>query len=106
MPKTGRPKKEFDTKLFVDLIGLGCGADEICWVFRDESGKPANIDTLSRWCKRTFGKTFQEFRVENGAISLKIKLRQNQLKLSERSAAMAIFLGKNYLGQRNNKEDW
>ena len=95
----GRPVKEYDVKQFVDLIGIGCGQEEICWWFRDETGKPANIDTISRWCKRTFGLTFQEFRVQNGAMALKIKLRRNQLKLSEKSAAMAIFLGKQYLGQ-------
>ncbi len=105
MPKTGRPKKEYDAKLFSDLIGIGCGADEICWVFRDESGKPANIDTISRWCKRTFGMTFQEFRVQNGAMAAKIEIRKNQLKLSKTNATMAIWLGKQYLGQKNNKED-
>ena len=102
MPRTGRPKKEYDAKAFVDLIGLGCGAEEICWWFRDEKGKPANIDTLSRWCKREFGCTFQEFRTQNGSMNLKIKLRRNQLVLSEKSAAMAIFLGKQYLGQKDN----
>ena len=99
MPKTGRPTKSYDKKSFVDLIGIGCGADEICWFFRDESGKPANIDTLSRWCVREFGCTFQEYRRQNGAMFLRIQLRQNQIKLSKTSAAMAIFLGKNYLGQ-------
>lgn len=101
MPKTGRPPKEFNKRLFLDLIGIGCEAEEICWVFRDENEKPANIDTLSRWCKRTFGMTFQEFRVKNGRINLKIQLRKNQLKLSETSASMAIYLGKVYLGQND-----
>ena len=99
MPKTGRPTKEYDKKVFVDLIGIGCGADEICWFFRDDSGKPANIDTISRWCVREFGCTFQEYRRQNGAMFLKIQLRKNQIALSKTSAAMAIFLGKNYLGQ-------
>ena len=105
MAKAGRPTKEYDAKTFVDLIGLGCSADEICWFFRDECGKPANIDTLSRWCVRTFGMNFQEFRLKNGAMHLKLKLRQNQMKLSEKSAAMAIFLGKNYLNQKDNPVD-
>ena len=35
-------------------------------------------------------------------MALKIKLRRNQFKLSEKSAAMAIWLGKQYL---NQKED-
>ncbi len=97
--KMGRPVKSFDKKTFVDLIGIGCGADEICWFFRDESGKPVNIDTLSRWCVREFGCTFQDYRRQNGAMFLKIQLRKNQIALSKTSAAMAIFLGKNYLGQ-------
>lgn len=83
----------------MDLVGLGCSQEEICWYFRDETGKPANIDTLSRWCKRTFGLNFQEYFKKNGFMALKIKLRRNQFKLSEKSAAMAIWLGKQYLGQ-------
>lgn len=98
---TGRPKKEFDKKAFQDLVGLGCSQEEICWFFRDETGKPANIDTLTRWCKRTFDMTFQEYFAKNGYMALKIKLRRNQFKLSEKNAAMAIFLGKNYLGQKD-----
>lgn len=100
----GRPLKEFDRKAFVDLIGLNCDEKEICWFFRDETGKPANVDTLSRWCKREFGMTFQEFCRENRGVALKIKLRRNQLKLSEKSAAMAIFLGKNLLSQSDRQE--
>lgn len=99
VPKAGRPTKEYDRKTFADLIGIGCGCDEICWFFRDETGKPANIDTLSRWCVREFGVNFQEYRRQNGAMALKIQLRQAQINLAKKSAAMAIFLGKNYLGQ-------
>lgn len=99
MPR-GRPKKEFDKKTFADLIGFGCTQEEICWFFRDvDTGKPANPDTLSRWCKRTYGVNFQEFKEKNSLMPLKITLRKNQLKLSEKSAAMAIWLGKQYLGQ-------
>lgn len=104
MARTGRPTKEFDIKAFQDLVGLGCTQEEICWYFRDETGKTANIDTLTRWCKRTFGMTFQEYFAQNGYMALKIKLRRNQFKLSEKSAPMAIFLGKNYLGQKDSFE--
>ena len=100
MARTGRPKKEFDKKAFADLIGFGCSQEEICWFFRDkDTGIPANADTLSRWCKRTYGMNFQEFKKQNELMPLKIQLRRNQLELSKKSAAMAIFLGKNYLGQ-------
>lgn len=97
--KMGRPPKEYDRRTFEDLVGIGCSAEEICWFFRDGTGKVANIDTLSRWCKRTYDMTFQEYRRKNGAMALKIRLRQAQIKLAEHNAAMAIFLGKNYLGQ-------
>ncbi len=100
----GRPRKDFDKKTFVDLVGLGCNQEEICWFFRDASGKPANIDTLSRWCKREFKMTFQDYRKQHGGVARNIQLRKNQLELSKRSAAMAIFLGKNYLGQKDSFE--
>jgi len=102
MARTGRPKKEFDKKTFQDLVGLGCTQEEICWFFRDVTGKSANIDTLTRWCKREFGMTFQEYFRQNGGIALKIQLRKNQMNLSKSSASMAIFLGKNYLGQTDS----
>lgn len=104
MARTGRPKKEFDKKAFSDLVGLGCNQEEICWYFRDETGKTANIDTLTRWCKRTFGMTFQEYFKQNGFMALKIQLRRNQFELSKKSAAMAIWLGKQYLDQKDSIE--
>lgn len=97
----GRPTTEFNQRQFADLVSIGCEQDEICWFFRDENGKPANKDTLSRWCKRTYGLNFQEYRKENGLMRLKIELRKNQLDLSKKSAAMAIWLGKQYLNQRD-----
>lgn len=101
MANRGRPPAEFDKKEFMNLVGLGCTQEEISWWFRDETGKPANIDTLSRWCLRTFGENFQEYYKKNGGMAMKISLRKNQLKLSEKNAGMAIFLGKNYLGQKD-----
>lgn len=100
----GRPTTNFDIRAFQDLVGLGCSQEEICWYFRDETGRVANRDTLSRWCERTFGCNFREYFKQNGGMALKIKLRRNQFKLSEKSAAMAIWLGKQYLGQRETIE--
>lgn len=97
----GRPKAEFDKKQFCKLIGLGCTAKEICWFFSTDEGKPANPDTLSKWCKREFDMTFEEYKKENGGVYRNYQLRVNQLNLSATSAPMAIFLGKNYLGQKD-----
>lgn len=103
MAKRGRPLAEFDKKEFTNLVGLGCTEEEICWWFRDETGKPANVDTLSRWCKRTFDENFQEYYKKNGGVAMKISLRKYQMELAKKSAAMAIFLGKNYLGQTDSQ---
>lgn len=35
-------------------------------------------------------------------MAFKISLRRNQMNLSKKSAAMAIWLGKNYLNQTDN----
>jgi hypothetical protein len=61
-------------------------------------------ETLNKWCKenydgRTFLDVFKEKR-ENGLISL----RRTQFQLAEKSPAMAIFLGKNLLGQTDKME--
>lgn len=104
MARTGRPPINFDRKQFIDLVALGCNQEEICWFFRDETGKVANIDTLSRWCKREFGVNFQEYSKQNSLMALKIQLRRNQFELSKHSVPMAIFLGKNWLGQTDKVE--
>ena len=100
----GRPLKEFDTKTFVDLVGLGCDQQEICWFFRDENGKPANVDTLSRWCKRTFKMNFQEYSAQNKGIAMKIKLRKAGVKLAETNPSVHIFYCKNFLGMTDKQE--
>jgi hypothetical protein len=99
-----RARKEFDKQTFEDLVGLGLTQKEICWFFRDHSGKSANIDTLTRWCKRTYKMTFAEYHKEFGGMMRNYKLRRYQLELAKTNASMAIFLGKNYLGQKDSFE--
>jgi len=92
MAKMGRPLKEIDQQQFENLCGLQCTQEEICAWF------DVTVDTIWSWCKRTYGKTFSEvFRQKRGKG--KISLRRKQFKLADTSAAMAIFLGKNMLGQ-------
>ena len=104
MAKRGRPTINFDKKQFTDLVALGCTQEEICWFFRDGTGKVANVDTLSRWCKREFGVNFQEYSKQNSLMALKIQLRRNQFEMSKHSVPMAIWLGKQYLGQKEQQE--
>lgn len=92
---TGRPRKEIDKKIFENLCGLQCTLEEIAGVF------DCSADTIERWCKREYGETFAEVYKKHSANG-KISLRRIQFKLAEKSAAMAIFLGKQYLGQKDN----
>ena len=41
---------------------------------------------------------------KKGKETGKMRLRRNQFKIAENNASMAIFLGKQYLGQRDNIE--
>lgn len=85
-------KKEIDQTQFEKLCALQCTEAEICGWF-DVTDK-----TLSSWCKRTYNESFSEvFRKKRGLGA--ISLRRMQWRLAEKNAAMAIFLGKNILGQ-------
>lgn len=86
-----------DKKQFENLCGLQCTLLEICDFFDVED------DTLNSWCKKTYGTTFSEvFKRKRGKGQ--ISLRRMQWKLAEKNAAMAIFLGKQYLGQKDKIE--
>lgn len=88
----GRPRKQIDQKQFENLCALQCTLEEISGFFG------CCEDTIETWCKRTYKKDFSEvFRQKRGKG--KIALRRAQFRLAEKKAAMAIFLGKQYLGQ-------
>lgn len=92
-----RPRKEIDQKQFENLCGLQCTLEEICGWF-DVTDK-----TLDSWCKRTYHASFSEvFKQKRGAG--KISLRRSQWQLAAKNASMAIWLGKQYLGQRDQIE--
>jgi hypothetical protein len=98
MAKMGRPRKQIDKTEFEKLCFLQCTEREFCSWF------DVSDETLNKWCKenydgRTFLDVFKEKR-ENGLISL----RRTQFQLAEKSPAMAIFLGKNLLGQTDKLE--
>lgn len=90
----GRPKKEIDTIQFQKLCELQCTLGEIAGFF------DCSEDTIERWCKRELKENFAEIYKKYSAKG-KISLRRYQFRLAEKSAAMAIFLGKNLLGQKD-----
>ena len=96
--KAGRPRKEIDKRDFEKLCMLQCTRAEMCSWFN------VSEPTLIDWCKRTYdGQDFLTVfnkKREGGKISL----RRMQWQLAEKSPAMAIFLGKNLLGQTDKVE--
>lgn len=92
-----RPRKEIDSDQFEKLCGLQCTLAEIAGWF------DCSEDTIERWCKRTFGKGFADT-FKTHSQSGKISLRRFQFKIAEKNAAMAIFLGKQYLGQKDEPD--
>lgn len=94
MAKTGRPKKKIDQKQFENLCAIQCTESEICAVLG------CCEDTLNAWCKRTYKATFSDTYKEKHQLG-KCSLRRTQFKLAEKNATMAIWLGKQYLGQRD-----
>lgn len=92
-----RPRKEIDGEQFKKLCAIQCTLAEIAGWF------DCSEDTIERWCKRTFGKGFADT-FKTHSQSGKISLRRYQFKLAEKNAAMAIFLGKQYLGQKDEPD--
>ncbi len=92
-----RPRIPIDKQTFEKLCGLQCTEQEIADWFN------CSPDTIERFCKRTYKMRFAEVFNQKRSIG-KISLRRMQWKLAEKSAPMAIFLGKNYLGQTDERK--
>ena len=92
-----RPKKPITKSTFEKLCEMQCTQAEICAVL-DVSDK-----TLNAWCKAEYDMSFSEvFRIkrEKGKTSL----RRAQWTLAKKDSRMAIFLGKQYLDQKDKPE--
>ncbi len=97
MAKMGRPRIQIDWNAFDKLCELQCTREEIASFF------DCHADTIDNAVKREKGETFSEYYKKKQGKG-KIALRRMQFRIAEKSATMAIFLGKNYLGQRDHYE--
>lgn len=88
----GRPKKEIDYDVVEKLANIQCTQEEIA------SFLELSVRTLQR--DDEFCRVYKKGQ-ENGRMSL----RRMQFKLAEKNTAMAIFLGKQYLGQKDVVEN-
>lgn len=98
MAKMGRPPKEIKQKQFEALCKIQCTHDEICSIL------DVDIKTLEAWCKKTYGKTFSKVFAEKRDGG-KASLRRTQWLQAEKNPTMAIWLGKQYLGQKDKPEE-
>lgn len=93
----GRPKKEIDKRQFEQMCFYQCTEEEICNILG--IGK----DKLQCWCleeyEMSFSQTYKKYSA-NGKMSI----RRQQFRIGETSASMSIWLGKQYLGQRDNMD--
>ena len=96
--KMGRPKKDINQNEFEKLCSMQCTLVEIAGFFN------CCEDTIENWCKETYQETFSEVYKKKSVKGL-ISLRRNQMKIAEKNATMAIFLGKQYLGQKDVVEN-
>ncbi len=86
-----RPKFKIDYDMVEKLAGIQCTQQEIA------SFLGCSVDTLQR--DETFCGIYKK-----GQESGKMSLRRIQYKLAEKNPTMALWLGKQYLGQRDNIE--
>jgi hypothetical protein len=96
--KDGRPKIEFtdaDWKKIEQLCSIQCTAEEIASVMG------CSVDTLSRRIESTYGITFADY-IKKHSLGGKASLRRVQFNLAKKNATMALWLGKQYLGQRDD----
>lgn len=92
-----RPRIEIDKEQFEKLCNIQCTLSEIAGWFK------CSEDTIENFCKREYGEGFSDVYKVYSADG-KISLRRTQFRLAEKSYAMAIWLGKQYLGQREHVE--
>ena len=95
--KGGRPKLHIDVDQFEQLCALQCTEEEIASVLH------VSVDTLERFCKAEYKQCFAEIYEEKRNVG-RTSLRRSQWKMSETNPTMAIWLGKQYLGQTDKQE--
>ena len=88
-------QKNFSKTQFEKLCKIQCTKEEICdWFFTTDT-------TLESWVKREYnGAGFKEI-FEQKKSKGKISLRRSQFRMAQKNVTMAIFLGKQWLGQKD-----
>lgn len=93
----GRPQAIIDWQKVDAMLQIQCTGEEIASVL------DVDYNTVDRHCKLEKKMGFEEYSVikKQGG---KASLRRRQWMMAEKNPAMAIWLGKQYLGQRDKFE--
>jgi hypothetical protein len=96
--KVGRPRAVIDWNLFEQLCSIQCTGSEIASVLK------IHQDTLSDRTKEQYGDDYSIVykRYSEGGKS---SLRRNQFIQSKKNTTMAIWLGKQWLGQKDHEKE-
>lgn len=90
--RVGRPKKQIDYEMVEKLAHIFCTKEEIAAIL--------GVDPGTLYADPFFQDTYKK-----GRIGGKMSLRRMQYKLAEKNTAMAVWLGKQYLGQKDLPTD-
>lgn len=96
--KVGRPKKKISKRQFEELCKIQCSQEEICAVLE------VTDKTLTNWCMETYDCKFSEI-FKQKRLGGRSSLRRMQYKTaSSGNATMQIWLGKQFLNQKDKQE--
>ena len=96
--KGGRPKIEIDFETVDKLIAIQCTGEEIASVLN------VSYDTLEKRIKEVFNVGFTEYFEQKSGVG-KASLRRRQFQLAESgNATMLVWLGKQWLNQKDRSE--
>ena len=97
MAKLGRPEKPIDWEKFEELCNIQCTHDELASMCKVAKS------TLYERAEKHYGEDFPTIykRFSEGG---KCSLRRSQFKMANKNASMAIWLGKQQLGQKDHEE--
>lgn len=98
MAKVGRPKKKIDAKLFENLCFYQCTLTEIAGVL------DVSMDTVERWCLRTYKTNFAEvYKLKSAGGKMSVRRKQFEVAMSG-NPTLLVWLGKQYLGQADKMQ--
>jgi len=94
MARMGRPPIDINKDKFEQMCALQLTEEDIAFFF------DASVDTIERWCVKTYGKTFAETFAQKRTFG-KLSHRAAQFAMAKSNPTMSIWLGKQYFGQHD-----